>query len=518
MGITPDAERVDGPGAARRGYRFLLVAHRLPIDRMDAPDGRAAQWQRSPGGLVTALTPAARRAGAWVGWAGSGDQEPPAFDAAGIRMLPVPLTDGEVEGSSLGFAQATLWPLYHDVIVAPQFHRHWWEAYSTVNERFAAITADHARRGATVWVHDYQLQLVPALLRRRRPDLRIGYFHHVPFPGHEIFAQLPWRRQILLGLLGADLIGFQRSADRDNFLRACRGPAGPPGEQDITQVPPRPEAAARSVRVGVFPLSVDAVGLGELACRADVSAEAVQIRADLGDPRTVLLGVDRLDYTKGILHRLKAYEELLASGLLGPPETVFVQVAAPSRERVTDYRVLRHDVERVVGRINGIHATLGHPAVHYLHRTYSRQALAALYRASDVMLVTPLRDGMNLVAKEYVACRHDESGALVLSEFTGAAEELGSAFLVNPHDIDGLKAAMLRACRITPREARRRMRSMRRRVRAHDVTQWAASFLDALDAGPDARGTSPVRAATRGRRLDVPAEAPDRAETPEVAG
>jgi trehalose 6-phosphate synthase len=488
----------DGPG----DYAFVLAANRLPVDCVDSPD-KLAQWRRSPGGLVTALEPVMQRTdGAWVGWSGSAGEAPDPFDADGMHLVAVPLSAEEVEDSYEGFANATLWPLYHDVIVPPQFHRRWWDAYVTVNERFAVIAADQAAAGATVWVHDYQLQLVPAMLRRRRPDLRIGFFNHIPFPGYEIYAQLPWRRQIVQGLLGADMVGFQRPADATNFLRACRRAAGLQTRAGVVWVSERAGlgahagglrtseasgddvAGGRQVRVGAFPISIDFAGFENLARRHDVQARAEQIRRELGDPEIVLLGVDRLDYTKGILHRLKAYEEILDSGRLGPPQAVLVQVASPSRERVAEYQVLREEVEGIAGRINGSHATLGQPAVHYLHHSYSPKEMAALYRAADVMLVTSLRDGMNLVAKEYVACRHDETGALVLSEFTGAADELGSAFLFNPHDIDGLKEAILRAAHVTPRESLRRMRSLRKRVRNYDVNRWASSFLDALQTAP----------------------------------
>ena len=464
------------------GYPFVLVANRLPVDLV-APDASGASegWRRSPGGLVTALEPVMQRAGGvWVGWSGSAGDAPEPFDVDGLHLVAVPLSAEEVEDSYEGFANATLWPLYHDVIVAPQFHRRWWDAYVRVNERFAATAADNAGRGATVWVHDYQLQLVPGMLRRLRPDLRIGFFSHIPFPGYEIYAQLPWRRQIVDGLLGADVVGLQRRADVTNFLRACRRAAQLTTKAGAVHLPGAADTQTRDVRAAAFPISIDSAGLENLARSTDVRTRAEGIRADLGNPSTVLLGVDRLDYTKGILHRLQAYEELLASGELGPPDTVFLQVASPSRERVSEYQALRAEVEGVVGRINGKHGTLAQPAVHYLHHSYPRQEMAALYLAADVMLVTPLRDGMNLVAKEYVACRYDESGALVLSEFTGAADELGAAFLVNPHDIDGLKETILRAAQVTPREARRRMRSMRKRVRNYDVDRWAASFLDAL--------------------------------------
>jgi trehalose 6-phosphate synthase len=218
-----------------------------------------------------------------------------------------------------------------------------------------------------------------------------------------------------------------------------------------------------------------------LATRADVIERAAQIRADLGDPENVILGVDRLDYTKGIDHRLKAYRELLVDGLVKVPNTVMVQVAVPSRERVEHYRILRDRVEREVGRINGEFGRVGVPAVHYLNQNFDRVELAALYRAADVMAVTPLRDGMNLVAKEYLAARVDGGGALVLSEFTGAAAELRQAYLVNPHDLEGLKEGLIRALEADPADASRRIRTMRRHIRAHDVRAWARSYLNALD-------------------------------------
>jgi trehalose 6-phosphate synthase len=485
------------------GHKFVVAASRLPVDRAEGPDGET-EWRPSPGGLVTALEPVMRDAGgAWVGWPGMAGEAPEPFDTAGMHLVSVGLSAEEVRDYYEGFCNATLWPLYHDVIAPPEFRRPWWDAYVTVNRRYAEAVAEQAAPGATVWVQDYQLQLVPEMLRELRGDVRIGHFTHIPFPGYEIFAQLPWRRQIVQGLLGADLLGFQRHSDATNFLRACRRTAGLATRGSLVHVPDsapgdggtavgprrrRPSVAdpagGRDVRAAAFPISIDSAGLGEIAKREDVRARAQEIREALGKPDIVLLGIDRLDYTKGILHRLNAYGEVLSEGRLGVPEAVLVQVASPSRERVEHYRRLRDEVEVTVGRINGEHGELGNPPVHYLHQSYPREEMAALYLAADVMLVTPLRDGMNLVAKEYVACRDDESGALVLSEFTGAADELGSAFIVNPHDIEGLKDAIVRAATVSPREARRRMRSMRRRVRDHDVAHWAATFLDALDEAP----------------------------------
>ncbi len=486
-------------------YDFVVAACRLPVDRVDGPGG-GTEWRPSPGGLVSALEPVMRRAGgAWVGWPGGSGEAPASFDVSGLHLVGVGLSAEEIGDYYEGFCNATLWPLYHDVIVPPEFRRPWWDAYVRVNRRFARAAAEQAAAGATVWVNDYQLQLVPQMLREQRSDLRIGVFIHIPFPGYEIFAQLPWRRQIVAGLLGADLIGFQRDSDATNFRRACRRAAGLATSGSLVRVPAeehvpgdqaaaglaagtrrnRPPRASRQVRTAAFPVSIDSAGFAEIASRTDVRERADGFRQALGEPDVVLLGIDRLDYTKGILHRLTAYGELLSEGRFGSLRTALVLVASPSRERVEHYRLLREEVEGAVSRINGEHAELGSPPIHYLHQTYPADEMAAMYLAADVMLVTSLRDGMNLVAKEYVACRDDDTGALVLSEFTGAADELSGAFLVNPHDIDGMKDVIVRAATVPPAEARRRMRAMRRRVREFDVSHWAASFLGALQRTAD---------------------------------
>ncbi|ODU79205.1 MAG: trehalose-6-phosphate synthase, partial [Microbacterium sp. SCN 71-21] len=416
------------------------MANRLPVDRDDE-----GGWRHSPGGLVTALEPVMRkRDGAWVGWPGKADLELDPLEVDGIFIVPVALSAAEVENYYEGFSNDTIWPLYHDVIAAPRYKRIWWDTYVAVNRRFAEAAAEVAASGATVWVQDYQLQLVPALLRELRPDLTIGYFHHIPFPAYGIFAQLPWRRQVLEGLLGADVIGFQRVADAGNFARAVRRQFHYETRASGIRVP-TPDGGTRLALAKAFPISIDADSYIELAQREDVRARAAEIRASLGNPRKILLGVDRLDYTKGIRHRLKAFGELLGDGSLSVEDVTLVQVASPSRERVEAYMQLRDEIELTVGRINGDHDTMGHTAIRYLHQAYPREEMVALYLAADVMLVTALRDGMNLVAKEYVATRTDNRGVLVLSEFAGAADELGSALLINPHDIDGVKDAIRRA-------------------------------------------------------------------------
>ncbi|MBV9093547.1 MAG: trehalose-6-phosphate synthase [Streptosporangiaceae bacterium] len=472
---------VSGPDDRAGDYGFVVVASRLPVDRVEEADG-GTSWRPSPGGLVAALEPVMRKAdGVWVGWTGGAGPELGAFEAGGLQLFGVGLSAEQVRGHYEGFCNATLWPLYHDVIAQPVFDRDWWDRYQEVNRRFARAAAGLAAPGATIWVHDYQLQLVPRMIREQRSDVRIGFFNHIPFPCYEIFAQLPWRRQVVGGLLGADLLGFQRRNDAGNFLRASRRAWG--ALTRGSTVRPERGRQVRPVRAAAFPISVDSAALEQIARQQEVTARAREIRDLLGDPDLVLLGIDRLDYTKGILHRLNAYGELLSEGRLGP-RTVLVQVASPSRERVEAYRALRDEVEVTVSRINGEHAELGSPPVHYLHQTYPREEMAALYLAADVMLVTPLRDGMNLVSKEYVASRYDENGTLVLSEFTGAADELGGAFLVNPYDTEGLKGAIVRAATIGRAEARRRMRAMRRRVAEYDVAHWAATFLEALNQAP----------------------------------
>jgi len=467
-------------------FNLVVAANRLPVERVVDAIGRAT-WQRSPGGLVTALESVMRgRDAAWVGWAGEAGPAPAPFRDDGLHLHPVGLSPLEIQEYYEGFSNETLWPIFHDVIVPASFHRTWWNTYKTINHRFAQAAADVAAPGATIWVHDYQLQLVPAMVRAIRPDVRIGWFNHIPFPPVELFAQLPWRRALVEGLLGADFLGFQRTTDADNFVRVCSLLLGMSTKGDtVTCRPTRADPSTRrTVRASAIPISVDFRGLDKLAGTREVIARAAEIRVSLGDPKILMLGVDRLDYTKGIRHRLKAYEELLQDKEIAPPEVTLMQVALPSRERVKAYRLLREEVEGTVGRINGEYSAFCSPAVHYLHHFYPRAEMVAMFLAADVLLVTPLRDGMNLIAKEYVACRHDLGGALVLSEFTGAWHELHQAFICNPHDIEGVKQTIRRAITAPEDERRRRMKAMRKRVADHDVQRWASDYLEALASAP----------------------------------
>ena len=455
--------------------RLIIVANRLPVRRVRK--GRGSAWETSPGGLVSALSPLlSRTGGSWVGWDGTASKSAPdPFDHEGMRIRPLAIPGDDVEGFYRGFSNTTLWPLYHDSIREPIFRRKWWWPYQRVNKHFAEATVEQMpERGGTIWVQDYQLQLVPGMIRERRSDARIGFFLHIPFPPEELFAKIPWRSQILEGLLGADVLGFQTRLSAQNFARAARK------YTEATGSDTRLRYRGREIEVNAFPISIDVEHFRSIAQDPDVIEQARQIREDW-DGRRIILGVDRLDYTKGVDIRLRSYEEVLCRGSIAAENTVFIQVAVPTREKVEEYNQLRETVEQQVGHINGQHSEGHHIAVQYYYRGLPQDELVALYMAADVMLVTPLRDGMNLVAKEYVATRTDNTGVLVLSEFAGAALELRQALLVNPYDIDGTASRIEEAVSMTPPEAARRMRSLRTAVQRRSVHDWSDSFLARLN-------------------------------------
>ena len=459
----------------RTGQTSLtVVANRLPVEQSDSG------WSISPGGLVAAVHPVlGERGGTWVGWDGTSGRSAEAFEVDGLKIEPVGLTAAEVEEYYGGFSNGTLWPLYHDKVHPPQFHRHWWRPYQRVNRRFARRTAEVAPEGGSVWVHDYQLSLVPALLRHLRPDLRIGFFLHIPFPPPELFAQIPWRRQLLTGMLGADSIGFQTIFGVRNFKEVTRRYLGARSRDQWI------EFDGHRCAVEAFPISIDTREFSSTARSSKTTKRVHELRGQV-DGRRILLGVDRLDYTKGIQHRLRAFDALLDRRPDLTEKVVFVQLAVPSRENVDGYSEMRLEIEGLAGRINGKHARLGKSVVNYFYDSLERPELIALYRAADVMVVTPPRDGMNLVAKEFVACRVKIDGVLVLSEFAGAARELDRALLVNPFDIDGTTAALEQAIEMPGEEQRARMLIMRRHLFRHDVYRWANRAIGAIDINANA--------------------------------
>ncbi len=455
----------------RAERRAVVIANRLPVSW----DAKKREWRTSPGGLVSALTPILKETkGVWIGWSGMPDTQFEPFDHSGIRQMPIDLSQEEYDDFYVGFCNGTLWPLYHDAVREPQFHRHWWRPYRDVNQKFAETTAEVVTSDDVAWVQDYQLQLVPRMLRELTDVHRIGFYLHIPFPPVELFAKMPWRGDVLEGLLGADVLAFQSRSSRTNFAVAARDLVGARGTSRSL------EWEGREVILQVAPIGIDTTTFRSKASSEVTLAMAELIRSQLGDPRIVVLGVDRLDYTKGIDLRMRALQTLLDRRPDLAGEVVFVQIAVPSREDVAEYRKIRRDIEGLVGRINGDLAQVGRPPIHYLYRSLPFDELIAYYRAADVMLVTPLRDGMNLVAKEYVASRYDNTGTLILSEFVGAAEQLTQALLVNPYDLNGLADTLERAISTGEGEQKRRMRLLRQSVGRHDVFWWAQRCLAPL--------------------------------------
>jgi trehalose 6-phosphate synthase len=460
---------------ARDNLPLLAFANRLPISHT------RYGWRPSTGGLVTALKPALEaHGGAWVGWEGGGEGVPDHVDGLRVELRPVTLGRREADLYYHGFANRTLWPLLHGLVEQPTYERDWWSAYRSANEAFAA--ADEP--GECIrWVHDYHLMLLPDLLRRGGAQGPIAFFLHVPFPAPEIFARLPWRAQVLEGLLGADVVSFQTAHYRDNFVRTCAR------LRDDVRVDRGGVAldSGRRVVAAAHPISIDAAGFAELSRRPPVERRLAGLRRQFAG-RRVLLGVDRLDYTKGIIERLRAIELLLGRRPDLRGEIAFVQIAVPSRGEIREYRELRATVEELVGRINGRFTEPGLDVpVHYLYRGVTPDRLLAYYRLADVCLVTPLHDGMNLVAKEFVTAQGATggSGALVLSEFTGAAVELRDALPCNPFDVEGLAGTIELALELEESDRRRRLHRMAAGVARHDVHWWAEQELEtALRARP----------------------------------
>jgi trehalose 6-phosphate synthase len=403
-----------------------------------------------------------------------GIEEELARNAASISpMVPVFLNEEETTCFYHGCSNEIIWPLFHDLQSRCRFDPGYWEVYCQATEKFADAVQAVATRDDMVWVHDYHLMLLCDVIRDRSLPLRMAYFHHIPFPPPDIFEKLPWRREVLRGLLQYEAVGFQTHRDRRNFIdsvRRCLRDVHVRRVRDRLIV----QAEELGAAVGVYPISIDFDEMCTAAGNPAVVAKAVELRKCFGAAR-VVLGVDRLDYTKGIPERLQAFRALIRQGLKG--EAVLIQVVVPSREEIPKYAELKLEVEQLASQINGEFGAPGWMPIHYLHRSLSRDDLLAYYRAADVALITPLKDGMNLVAKEFCAARIDERGVLVLSEFAGAASELGrGALLVNPYDIDGVANALRKALVMSEREQEVRMHHMREGIQQRDVHAWSRAF------------------------------------------
>ena len=482
--------------------RLVVVSNRLPVVVEDRADG-GLDVRPGGGGLVTALAPVLRnRGGLWMGWLGrhvQGDLTEFLRDGeaeSGYSLQTVDLSEEEVQMYYQGFSNEVIWPLFHDFVSRCNFDTAYWPVYQRVNQRFAARIAEHTSPGDYIWVQDYHLMLVADELRRMGVERHLGFFLHIPFPSPDVFMKLPQRREILAGLLAFDLVGFQTPRDRRNFVR-CVQTLHPrlqvKGRGQVCEV----HGADRVVRVGAFPISIDFKEFDGLSRSEEAARQAWMVHANLPE-RQIILGVDRLDYSKGIPNRIKA----VARAVDRYPELAktftYVQVVVPSRVDVPEYQALRAEIERLVGEVNGRLTRDGWQPVQYMFRSLPRAELVGHYRTSEVCLVTPFKDGMNLVAKEFCASSVDETGVLVLSEFAGAAYQLHRhALLVNPWDLDAVADALNEALHMPHDERRARMRKLRASIRRQDIFRWVNGFLRAaiaqdLSAFPQGEDAAPM--------------------------
>jgi alpha,alpha-trehalose-phosphate synthase [UDP-forming] len=465
--------------------RLLVVSNRLPVVLERTPAGWALKG--GSGGLVSALAPVlSHRGGLWIGWPGlalekGGDWEEvlqAGFRERGYDLVPVLLGEAEVEGFYEGFANSVLWPLFHDQTGFCDFEPKFWYSYLDVNRKFAHEVIANSRDDDFVWVQDYQLIHVAELVRAEAAERQIGFFLHIPFPPLDVFLKLPWRAQILGALLAYDLLGFQTPRDRRNFL-TCLEHLVP--EVEITRDQPvaRVRVGDRVMKVGAFPIGIDYKAFEETARSPEVETRMAELSRAIG-PYHLILGVDRLDYTKGIPERLLAFRNAIERFPELREQVILFQMTVPSREGVAEYQALKARIEQLVGEINGEYSTAGWVPVHYHYRSLPRRDLISLYRMARIGFVTSLKDGMNLVAKEFCACQLEGSGVLVLSEFAGAAAQLQrGALLVNPHDVEGTADILRQAIQMDEGERRRRMELMQDVLRKQDIFWWVDYYLRA---------------------------------------
>jgi trehalose 6-phosphate synthase len=467
--------------------RLVIVSNRLPFSLVK----ENKEWRVKPGtgGLVTALAPVLRdRGGLWVGWPGTQTREDlrkplkAAVQDAGYSMIPVMLGHDEVQKYYVGLSNEVIWPLFHDLQSLCNFSPPYWETYNRINRRFAEVTFEHSNEKDFIWVHDYHLINVARELRDLGLRSRIGFFLHIPFPPPDIFMKLPWRLEILQGLLAYDLIGFQTLRDSRNFIQCLRSlvkEISSKRKGHLSSI----TFKKRKILVGSFPISIDFNEFEQLARSQEVADRAWYIHEDLPMGK-IVLGIDRLDYTKGLLYRIKSFRTLLRKHPELHRRVTLIQVVVPSRRNIPMYRDLKIEIERLVSEVNGEFTRSGWVPIHYIYRSLQRAELLAYYRTSEIALITPLKDGMNLVAKEYCASNIEESGTLILSEFAGAASQLHrGAIMVNPYNIEEVADAIHQAYKMNREERKERMRKMRQSIRKYDIFWWVNSYLEAAIAG-----------------------------------
>jgi trehalose 6-phosphate synthase/phosphatase len=463
--------------------RLINVSNRLPVEiktRAGHP-----RLSASSGGLASALDSIWRtQHGVWIGWAGAVDSETAvsllgkAARGRSHTFHPVSLSREEVTKFYSGFANEIIWPLFHDMPSRCDFDPEFWEMYQRVNRKFAQTTAELATSKDLIWAHDYHLMLMGRYLREAGCSTRTGFFLHIPFPAPDIFEKLPWRKSILRSLLQYDLLGFQTDHDRYNFM-SCLERILPDAASTRENGDNVVVHYGRRARVATFPISISFEEFAGHAASHEVEAAVQQLRRELSN-NFLVLGVDRMDYTKGIPERLKAFRILLRRFPELRHRVTLTQVVVPSREEIPNYKQLRREVELLVSQINGEFTEAGWVPIHYMHRNLTRKQLLTYYRAADIALITSLKDGMNLVAKEFCAAQVDECGVVIISEFAGAAAELQhGAIVINPNDLAGIAEAIHRACVMPVEEKRARMRLLRDVVRTYSVQVWAEAFLNA---------------------------------------
>ncbi|UCD64534.1 MAG: trehalose-6-phosphate synthase [Candidatus Zixiibacteriota bacterium] len=467
--------------------KLFIVSNRLPI--MVARDGDEWMVNASSGGLITALAPLMKRNhGIWLGWPGCGPEAPvesllEAHSAEqGYELRPVTLEEEQVEKYYRGFSNQTIWPLFHDLLGYCDFNAENWNFYNLVNERFAASVADFLKPDHFVWIHDYQLMLVAHFLREMGIDTHLNFFLHIPFPSCDLLRRLPWKYEIIEGLLQYDHLGFQTAHDRRNFVQCVRSlipEAAIKGHRQRSEI----ILEGRTVKLGTYPISIDFDEFNSFARSKEVADAAWFVHENI-PKRTLLLGIDRLDYTKGIPERFLAFERALEKYEDLRKQISLVQIAVPSRTKVPQYRDLKEDLDTLAGRINSRYSTEGWVPIHYMFRELNRTQLLGYYRACEIAFITPLRDGMNLVCKEYCASSIDNNGVLILSEFAGAADQMAKgALMVNPYDLEGTADAIYAAFIMPGDERQKRMKALRAEVRRNDVQRWIDWFLQSDQAG-----------------------------------
>ncbi len=461
--------------------KLIIVSNRLPVTVSKKKS--KFSMQPSVGGLVTGVSSLDMSGEqVWIGWPGitlsgystKSDSQELKDKLSEYNYRPVFLKRNDFENYYQGFCNEVIWPLFHYFVQYANYEKSYWDSYKRVNEAFSQAVLEVAKDDDVIWIHDYHLMLLPELIRKKLPKVKIGFFLHIPFPSSEIFRLIPWCAEILEGLLGADLIGFHTFDYARHFLESVRRVLG--YEHTLGQI----TLGNHAVKVDTFPMGIDYSKFSQAPDTKEVQLSISKLGENIKEDYKVILSIDRLDYTKGVPERLEAFDYFLDKNPSYKGKVIFIVVAVPSRTEVEHYRLLKEQVDNLAGRINGKHGTIGWTPIWYMYRSFGFDDLIALYSIADVLFLTPLRDGMNLVAKEYVATRKNEDGVLILGEMAGTAKELGEALIINPNDLQGTAKALKDAITMPIQEQKRRMISMRGRLERYDVKRWAHDFMDRI--------------------------------------